>query len=280
MKRLSFLIYIIVLISYSFSTVEAKEYESVYMMKVEDADKACAEGEWTKAEEAILSAINLEPANPSNPLLLSNLGMIRFNMGMDSLALATLSEAHAKAPASVTILSNRARVLLAMGEEDEAFEDFTLIIDLDSMDVNSRFNRCLLEMRRHDFRAAKADYEFLLSHFPDDISTSIAGASYLSGIGNYREALNCYSKVIKERPEAEYYAGRGYCNLLLDNLQEASDDINSAISLEPDEGEFYLYRAALNKKRYRPDDSDSDARKAISLGVSKKIAAEFLQNVK
>ena len=46
--------------------------------------------------------------------------------------------------------------------------------------------------------------------------------------------------------------------------------------MTPDDGELYLYRAALNKMRYRPDDAKADALKAIELGVDKKRAAQFL----
>lgn len=64
--------------------------------------------------------------------------------------------------------------------------------------------------------------------------------------------------------------------MLCGNLQDASDDINAALSMTPDDGELYLYRAALNKMRYRPDDAKADALKAIELGVDKKRAAQFL----
>lgn len=249
---------------------------SVYMKKIDEADKACSDGKWFDAERAILDALHAEPANPSNILLMSNLGMIRYYMGLDSLALATLDEAHEIAPASVTILSNRARIRLATGMEREAYEDYDRIVRLDSLEMTARLHHCLLALRRHDFRTAQSDFGFMERNKPEGLETQIAGASVLSGTGQYQAAIPYYSRIIKERKEPEYYGGRAYCYLMTDALQEASDDINSALALNPDDGELYLYRAALNKMRFRPADAETDARKAVSLGVDKARAMQYL----
>lgn len=254
------------------------ETESLYFKKIDEADKACAEGLWHEAENALVEALRAEPANPSNVLLISNLGIIRFNMGQDSLAIATLNDAHSMAPASVTILSNRAKVLAANGYDDEAYLDYSRIIELDSLEISARLPRCLYALRRHDFRTAKSDMEFMEQNFPGKIETEIAGAAVRSGTGDFAGAIPYYSRILLERKDPEYYSGRAYCYLLTGSLQEASDDINSALAITPADGELYLYRAALNKMRYRPADAEADARKAVELGVDKTRATQFLSN--
>lgn len=254
------------------------ETESLYFKKIDEADKACAEGLWHKAENALVEALRAEPANPSNVLLISNLGIIRFNMGQDSLAIATLNDAHSMAPASVTILSNRAKVLAANGYDEEAYLDYSRIIELDSLEISARLPRCLYALRRHDFRTAKSDMEFMEQNFPGKIETEIAGAAVRSGTGDFAGAIPYYSRILLERKDPEYYSGRAYCYLLTGSLQEASDDINSALAITPADGELYLYRAALNKMRYRPSDAEADARKAVELGVDKTRATQFLSN--
>ncbi len=252
--------------------------ESLYFKKIDEADKACAEGLWHEAENALVEALRAEPANPSNVLLTSNLGIIRFNMGQDSLAIATLNDAHSMAPASVTILSNRAKVLAANGYDEEAYLDYSRIIELDSLEISARLPRCLYALRRHDFRTAKSDMEFMEQNFPGKIETEIAGAAVRSGTGDFAGAIPYYSRILLERKDPEYYSGRAYCYLLTGSLQEASDDINSALAITPADGELYLYRAALNKMRYRPADAEADARKAVELGVDKTRATQFLSN--
>ena len=76
-------------------------------------------------------------------------------MGLDSLAIETLNDAHEMAPASVTILSNRSRILLANGHEEEAYLDLDLILQLDSMEITSRFNHCLLALDCDDMTSAQ-----------------------------------------------------------------------------------------------------------------------------
>ncbi|WP_289758361.1 hypothetical protein [uncultured Duncaniella sp.] len=254
------------------------ETESLYFKKIDEADKACAEGLWHEAENALVEALRAEPANPSNVLLISNLGIIRFNMGQDSLAIATLNDAHSMAPASVTILSNRAKVLAANGYDEEAYLDYSRIIELDSLEISARLPRCLYALRHHDFRTAKSDMEFMEQNFPGKIETEIAGAAVRSGTGDFAGAIPYYSRILLERKDPEYYSGRAYCYLLTGSLQEASDDINSALAITPADGELYLYRAALNKMRYRPADAEADARKAVELGVDKTRATQFLSN--
>ncbi|MCM1076791.1 MAG: tetratricopeptide repeat protein [Bacteroides sp.] len=269
-------LFVTAMVSHASAISQNEVGESAYMTKVGEADKACAEGKWDEAEKALMAAMDCEPDNPNNVLLLSNLGIIRYNMGQDSLAITTLNIAHRKAPSSVTILANRAKIFAANGYEENAYQDYDRILRLDSMEITSRLSHCLLALRRHSFREAVNDFEFMKCNFPDKMETEIAGASVLSGTGDYAGAIPYYTRILKERNDWEYYSGRGFCYLLTGAIQEAADDINTAISLEPDYGELYLYRAALNKMRYRPDDAEADAKRAINLGVDKARAKQFL----
>lgn len=248
-----------------------------YMDLVEESDKACAKGEWEQALQAIDAALDWEPDNPGNILLLSNKGMIQYNLGLDSLAIATLTEAHMKAPRSVTILSNRARVLTACGYDAEAIADYSRIIELDSLDMDARFHHGLLALRHRDYHGAKADFDWLAQHHPDTPENNIAQATILCALGQYAEAIPYYNHILDTIQEPEYYGGRAYCNLMAGNLNEASEDIARALELSPADGELYLYRAALNKMRFRPDDARRDAQRAVELGVEPTRAEQFIK---
>ncbi|MCM1164074.1 MAG: hypothetical protein NC339_07495 [Muribaculaceae bacterium] len=265
------------LIMIALCTVFAAVADTPYMEAVEEADKACAKGEWLKALASLDRALELEPDNPGNILLMSNIGLIQFNMGQDSLAVATLNEAHRLAPRSVTILANRARVLTAMGSDDEALADYELIMQLDSLDTQSRFNHGLLSLRHRKFAAAKDDVEWLNLHNPDTDETRIITAALHCSLGEYAEAIPLYTNILRNIKASEYYGARAYCYLMTGELQDASNDIARALELSPDDGELYLYRAALNKMRFRPDDARADAKRAVELGVDRRRAAEFLK---
>lgn len=254
-----------------------KEESTPYLDLVDDAEKACADGDWSRAIELWRSAILLDPDNPGNILLMNNVGMIQHQMGMDTTAVATLTEAHRRAPSSVTILMNRAKVLTSMGESEEAMEDYRLVTELDSAVTSAWLNHGILSLSSRRFNDAKADFAYLEEHFPSSREAKLGGAMMRCAVGDFAGAVPLYTSLIEDFKETEYYSARAYCNLQAGNLQDASDDLQEALELDPDDGELYLYRAALNKLRYRPEDARRDARKAVSLGISEQRAAQFLR---
>lgn len=250
--------------------------DTPYLDLVDKADKACADGEWPEAASLLQNAIDLEPTNPGNILLLSNLGMVRYNLGLDSLAIESFNRALNMAPSSVTILANRAKVYTAMGHEQEAFDDYARIMVLDSTYITARYHHGLLALKHKMFDVAKTDFDYLAKHYPLSDEAIIAQATMHSSLGEYEKAIPFYTEILRTMKEPEYYGARAYCYLMTGDLQDAADDIAAALELAPDDGELYLYRAALNKMHFRPDDARKDARKAIDLGVDPARAKEFL----
>lgn len=251
--------------------------EALYYYKVEEADKACREERWTDAALLLREAMDLDPENAGNLLLMSNLGMVQHRMGEDSLSIATLTEAHRLAPSSVTILSNRAAVLLECGYDGEAYEDYSLVLDLDSADLTARLRHGMIALRARDIRTARDDFRFLDRNFPSSREARIGMSTLHCALGQYREAIPYYNELIADSPDVEFYTGRALCHLMCDDLQEASDDIAEGLHLNPDDGELYLYRAALNRMRFRPDDAEADARRAVALGIDPARASQFFR---
>lgn len=238
-----------------------------YYNLVDKADKAIKDSDWKEAEQLILSAMRLEPGNPGNLLLMSNLGMVRFNAGEDSLALQTLDDAHAMAPASVTVLQNRAQVLMTMGRNKEAYRDLSTILSLDSIMVEPRFYHAMLSLELGNDSICTADIQILEKIAPSHRYTHLAKATHFRLTGNYHEAIYHLNKLLDKEKYPEHFAARALCEMMNGDLDEAARDIAEAIALDPTDGELYLHRAVLNKMRYRPDDSQADAKRAIELGV-------------
>ncbi len=269
MRRLLFIISV-------FVCMTAFAVQSAYYDKVDEADKACRESRWEDAVRSLREAMLLEPDNAGNIMLMSNLGMVQFRMGDDSAAIATLTEAHRMAPSSVTILSNRAYVLMETGYYGEAYEDYELILELDSTDVTSRLRHGIIALRTRDIATATRDFMYIDTYYPETSEALIGMATLHCALGEYEEALPYYNKLLLQTRDVEYLTGRALCNLMTGNLQEASDDIAEGLSISPDDGELYLYRAALNKMRFLPKDADADARKAVSLGIDPARVRQFL----
>lgn len=261
MKRLLSLLTVLTAILAAF----ASDPDAAYLNLVDNADRAIRKGKWADAENALLEAMRSSPGNPGNIMLMSNLGIVRFNMGRDSLALQTLDEAHAMAPRSVTVLENRARVLTSTGRLDEAMTDYNTILGLDSLALSPRFYRAVLAMRAGDLDLARADVETMRRQAPDSLPTLVADATLASATHNYENAVIAYTRLISRDCQPEYLGERALANLMTDRLGDAADDLARAIEMAPDDPQLYIYRAMLNKARYRPDDAAADERKAREL---------------
>ena len=163
--------------------------DTPYLDLVEKADKACADGKWIEAASLLQNAIDSEPANPGNVLLLSNLGMVRYNLGFDSLAIESFNRALSIAPSSVTILANRAKVYTAMGHEQEAFDDYGRIMQLDSTYITARYHHGLLALKHRMFDVAKTILTISPSIIRHLTKLFIAQATIHSSLGEYEQAI-------------------------------------------------------------------------------------------
>lgn len=248
-----------------------------YLSLVEMADKACDDGKWADAEISLQQAVAEFPNHSGNAMLLSNLGMIRYNLGKDSLAIQTLTEALAKAPVSVTILLNRAKILTATGKDSEALRDYERVMSLDSTITKARLNHGLIALRNKKFKDAKVDFDYLDTRYPQAEDTQIGMATFLSSVGKYEESIPYYTRLIADHKMEEFYGARAFSQIFSGRLSEASEDLATAITINPTDGELYLYRAMLNKMRFRPADAKADALKAIELGVAQHRVKQFLK---
>lgn len=119
---LSFLVYII-----GVSPVFAQTYQ-----ELSDHAIACTEQDsLAQAENYIRQALKLEPANPHNALLFSNLGTIQRRQRDYDQALESYTYALNIAPRAVPILLNRAALNLEMGRNEQARVDYSLVLDLE-----------------------------------------------------------------------------------------------------------------------------------------------------
>lgn len=247
-----------------------------YLTLVDEADKAVAESRWADADSLLVAAMQLEPSNSGNILLLSNLGMMRHYMHRDSAALEILDQACRIAPHSVTILTNRATVLTSMALYDRAVADYDSIIAINSESVAAHFNRGLLLLKLRNPSAAGADFAVIDSLAPGSREAELGMAAWHSALGEFEQAAIRYTHLLEIERQPEYLAARALCYLMTDRLAEASDDIASGLSLDPTDPELYFYRAILNRRRYRPDDARADAQKAVNLGLDPRRAEVIL----
>ena len=249
-----------------------------YMHYVEQAEEAIGKRKWPLAIAYLQEAMQSEPGNPQNILLLSNMGMLQYYNGEDSLALRTLTEARAMAPASVVILANRAEVLTGMGRYDDALADYTRIIGMDSTYAAAWLERAAIELRQGKLVEAEGDIARLRELRPGDRQGKLMQAVVFAATGRPDEAITLYNDIITEKGESVYYSARASCYLQKSDLLSAAEDIAKGLELDPDDGELYYCRAWLNRLRFRDEDALADAKRAIDRGVNPmRVKALFAQ---
>lgn len=242
--------------------------EDPYFILMGEADKAIADGRYEEAAARLVDAMAVEPGNPGNVMLLSNLGMVYSYMDKDSLALVALDEASRRAPRMVTVINNRARIYLKLNRDDEAFDEFSHALEIDSVNLDARYYRGFMSLYKGNLPGAEADFDVLKRKVPNSYITAVALSSLYSMTGRDRQAVPYFEKLLELDPNPEYYAGLAGCYLAMDNLSEASAVINEGLKRYSRDPELYYYRARLNHERFRLDDARADAKKAIEYGAS------------
>lgn len=254
----------------------ADDEADVYLILMGEADEAIAQENYAVAAKRLNEALEAFPDNPSNVLLLSNLGTVYNYMDSDSLALNVFNEALRRAPSMTVTIENRGRLLLKMGREMEAYDDFARVIELDSCNTSARYLHGMMALYGGDTAQAEKDFNVLESLAPDNINTKIAMSSLYSATGRYGLAKSYYLDLLENDPSPENFASLVECCISDDNLSEASAVVSKAIERYPGDAELYYCRAWLNKERYLLKEAREDAKKAVRLGYDpEKVEALF-----
>lgn len=258
---------------------KAIDEEDPYFLLSGEADEAIAKGDYPAAVLRIREALAIDPANPSNALLLSNLGMVYNFMSQDSLALAAYDQALELAPAMSTVMANRGLLKLKMGRDNDAFADFAGVIERDSLNQTARFYHGLMALYGGQLNVAEADFEVLKDIAPESYDTNVALSTLYSLTRRDNEAIPYFKWLIQNDPSVEYYSALAGCYLGISDLPSASATMAEAFGKYGEDPELLYYRAWLNRDSYLMDAARCDAKRAIKLGADpKRVNALFEQN--
>lgn len=247
---------------------EPGDEERPYYILMGEAEKAIADENYEEAAARLIDAMAVEPENPGNLLLKTNLGIVYSCLDRDSLAIATLDDVTRKAPNMSVAILNRGRIRLKLNDNEGALADFSRVISIDSLNADARYFRGMMALYGGDRQTAEDDLEVVKKIEPDRQRTLAALGALYSMTGRNREAVSCFEKLIESESSPEYYANLAGCHLALQNLSDASRVINDGLKLYPRDPELYYYRAWLNRDRFRLDDAHEDAKLAIKYGAS------------
>lgn len=240
---------------------------SAYNALLDSVQQATDAQLWSRAEQFIKQMVALDPTNVNNSLLLSNLGTVQRMQGKFDDALRSYNMALDMTPNAVAILTNRGVLHIQRGELDAADADLQRVVERDAQNEEALFWLAFIAMNRGQADVATSRLDEILAFNPRSVQALEGKALLAKATGDYTNALSLYTQLLETAQDADYYANRADCALMLRNLSQASEDIQSALNINPDDGYLYLLRAKLNKMRFNFDDMDRDIKLAEQHGV-------------
>jgi len=250
-----------------FATSDLFAEKEDYTLCVDSADYYATRHRWEDAERLTVKALRLEPANKSNWLLWSNLGDIRAELNDREGALTAYSIGLSQMPESRKMLSARAALLIEENRVDEAMEDLDAALRLDSTLQWPRMMRGMLELGQNRLKEAEEDFTILRKQYPDN-RNALNGLARIRAIeGKQDEAVELYSESLKLEPDDMVWFYK--ITLLADmgKLQEASDDLYTAMKQFPRNGNLFLLRAYIHKLRFQNEEAEIDRKLATEYGA-------------
>ena len=221
-----------------------------------------------RAETLFKEALNKDPANMRNSLILSNLGTVQRRLGKNEEALESYSLALNNAPQSVTILLNRASLYLELDYVDKAYSDYCNVIDLDAKNKEALQFRAYIYMRRRQYQDARNDYQSLLEVVPGDKTARIGMAMVNQKLQRYRESLEEFNRLIVDYPkDVSLLKARAELEVETNNLELALLDLESAAKLAPNDAEIYVMCGDIYMEQGRNREAYVAFEKAVELGV-------------
>lgn len=248
------------------------------------ADKAVAYFEMDSldaSEKLFQQALRLEPSNPRNALLFSNIGMIQQKKRKYDQAIQYYTYALNIAPTAVPILLNRATVQMELGETNKAYVDYCQVLDVDKENKEAFLMRAYIYAMRRDYKAARADYTNLLRIDPANYPGRLGLATLCQKEGKYQEALQIINAMMAaDEKDVTLYMMRSGIENDMGQTDAALLDLGEAIKLSPDLPDPYLLRAELYLEQNKKALAKHDLEKAVSLGIPQSEVRDLLRKCK
>jgi tetratricopeptide (TPR) repeat protein len=243
--------------------------ETPYFQCVDSAQTYIYNHDWAMAEQWLLKAFKADPDNPGNSMVLSNIATLQRYQGKLADAVKNYSLALDMTPHAVTLLLNRAALYVEMDSVERAIDDYERVCELDLYDTEARYSLGVLAMERGDTKRAEELFNEIKRINPNSGLYHEGMGLLHKRNGNHSRAAELFTQVIKVQPSAQLLGHRADCYLAMKRLNDAEDDIRTALEMNPNDPYLYLLRAKLNKLRFQRDDMARDIDTAVSLGLSR-----------
>ena len=237
-----------------------------YVELADSADRYMRLERWADAERVIIGALKHEPANPSNWLLWSNLGVVRTHRENYDGAMQAYEIGLAGAPRSTVLLSNRAWTSLAFNRPGDAMADLDATLALDSLQPWPLKMRGLLSMAKSPVKARR-DLVLADSLAPDDPAVLAAIADLEAADGQIEKAQTYYERSLKLRPDPDVTFRTLLIMTEKGDFRTAQIRTSEALARWPKDPNLHLLRALQHQKNYDFDAELREKNLAVAYGA-------------
>lgn len=257
--------------------VYAQTYEEYIKKSYDFLDK----NDLVSAEESLKAAMRLEPGNPTNYALLSNLGTIQRRQGKLEEALTSYSAALSRQSKNIGILENRASLYSELGETEKALNDYTTLLLIDPTHQEALYCRGLLYIQLKNFIWAEQDFDKILEVNKKSVRGRLGHAILEKMRGNYDESERIFNYLINEMPrDWILYEGRADLYFMMGKNARAMADINRVFVESTPSAALYVLRGKIKLSQYEKEPAALDFQKALDMGYDKAVIEELMKMTK
>ncbi|MDR1500431.1 MAG: tetratricopeptide repeat protein [Tannerellaceae bacterium] len=277
MRHHLFILALISLLSSAAGVTSGQTYEELIGKSYDYLEKE----DLLAAEATLKEAMRLEPANPNNYALLTNLGTIQRRQGKMDEALISYTAALSRHPQNATILENRASLYLETGETEKALSDYNLLLLGNPANEDALYNRGLIYIRQKNYLWAEQDFDRMLELNEASMYGRLGHAILEKTRGNYDESERIYSYLIDKLPrEWQLYKGRADLYFLMGKNGRALNDVNKVFFESDADAALYVLRGKIKLALYERRTAAADFLKAREMGYDNQVIDELLRLAK
>jgi tetratricopeptide (TPR) repeat protein len=220
------------------------------------------------AEQCLKAAMRLEPANPLNYALLTNLGTLQRRQGNRDDALISYSAALNQHPDNSLILFNRAELYTEMNEIAQAIYDYHSILAKDPTNERALYSRGLLYINTGEYLLAEADFDRILDTYEDTFLGRFGFAILQKARGFYDDSEILFNYLIEKYPDnLRVLEERAELYFLTKRNARAMSDLNKVFNATPrPSAELYMLRGRIKLAQYEKESAALDFKQARELG--------------
>lgn len=264
-----------------FTAITFSAYGQTYQELSDRALVLLEQDSLQRAEEVFRQAMALEPANPHNALLFSNIGIIQQKQRNYEKAVESFTYALNIAPFAVPVLLNRATVYMELALTDKAYLDYCQVIDLEKNNAEALLMRAYIYVVRRDYKAARIDYNQLLRTDPSNYAGRLGLISLNQKEEKYNEALEILNLMLQEFPhDTTLLMMRAGIETDMKSFDAALLDLEEAIKIDPDSPYVYIHRGEVYLQQNKKALAKQDFERAISLGIPQSELREQLKRTR